>query len=299
MHDVIVIGGSFAGQSAAMQLARARQDVLLIDGGSPRNRYAEAAHGFLGQDGRAPHVIIAEASRQLLAYPTVEILKGTANRAARNDGHFVVTLADGAERRTRHLVLATGVSDTLPDIVGLAERWGRTVLHCPYCHGYEVRDQALGVIAGSPMSPHQAALIPDWGATTYFTQGLYEPEDADLELLNRRGVIIERTPVVQLLGEEPQLRAVKLADGRIIEMAAVFVASRTKPSSDIAESLGCAMEEGPSGPFVKTDHMGMTSVPGVYAAGDATSPMHNATIASASGVLAGVGAHQSLVRAVD
>jgi thioredoxin reductase len=299
MHDVIIIGGSFAGQSAALQLARARQDVLLIDGGSPRNRYAEAAYGFLGQDGRAPHVILAEASRQLLAYPSVKILNGTASGAARNDGHFILTLADGDERRTRRLVLATGVSDTLPDIVGLAERWGRTVLHCPYCHGYEVRDQALGVIAGSPRSQHHAVLIPDWGPTTYFTQGIYEPEAADLDLLNRRGVTIERTPVIELLGDAPQLRAVRLADGRIIDMAAVFVTTRTRPSSDIAETLGCAMEEGPSGPFIKTDPMGMTSVSGVYAAGDATSPMHNATIASASGVLAGVGAHQSLVRAVD
>lgn len=297
MHNVIVIGGSFAGQSAALQLARARQDVLLIDGGSPRNRFADASHGFLGQDGRAPHAIMRDASRQLLNYPTAEALQGEVQYADQVQDHFVVRLGSGIERRAQRLVLATGVTDTLPEIPGMKERWGETVLHCPYCHGYEVRDRSLGIIANHPMSAHQAALIPDWGSATYFTQGIYEPEQEQAVLLGRRGVAIERSPVVALLGEAPGLQAVELADGRRIEMAAVFTAPRTRQTSTIAERLGCAFEEGPTGPFVKVDGWGLTSVPGVYAAGDATSPMHNATIASASGVLAGVGAHQSLVRA--
>jgi thioredoxin reductase len=296
MHDVIVIGGSFAGQSAAMQLARARQDVLLIDAGAPRNRFADASHGFLGQDGKAPYAIMREATCQLLAYPTVEVLNGEAQYAAGIDDHFVLSLASGLERRAKRLVLATGVSDTLPDIPGMVERWGNTVLHCPYCHGYEVRDHSLGIIANHPMSAHQAALIPDWGPAIYFTQGIYEPEPEQAALLARRGVVIERTPVIALLGEAPSLRAVALADGRTIDVAAVFTAPRTRQTSPIAENLGCTMEDGPTGPFVKIDAWGLTSVPGVYAAGDATSPMHNATIASASGVLAGIGAHQSLVR---
>lgn len=296
MHDVIVIGGSFAGQSAALQLARARQDVLLIDAGMPRNRFADAAHGFLGQDGRAPHAIMREASRQLLAYPTAEIVSAEAVHAERDPDGFVVQLATGAMRRAKRLVLATGVRDTLPDIEGMIERWGSTVLHCPYCHGYEVRDRALGVIANHPMSAHQAALIPDWGPTTYFTQGVYVPDSEQAALLAERGVSIERTPVVALLGAAPLLDAVKLADGRTVPLGAVFTAPKTQPASPIAIELGCEMEEGPSGPFVKVDAWGLTSVPGVYAAGDATSPMHNATIAAAAGVLAGVGAHQSLIR---
>lgn len=295
MHDVIVIGGSFAGQSAAMQLARARQNVLLIDAGAPRNRFAEAAHGFLGQDGKTPHAIMREATCQLLKYPTVEMLNGEAQNAVRMDDHFLLRLASGSERKARRLVLATGVSDTLPDIPGMAERWGETVLHCPYCHGYEVRDHSLGIIANHPMSAHQAALIPDWGPAIYFTQGIHEPEPEQAELLSKRGVAIERTPVIALLGEAPSLKAVELADGRMIDVAAVFTAPRTRQTSAIAEKLGCTMEDGPTGPFVKVDAWGLTSVSGVYAAGDATSPMHNATIASASGVLAGIGAHQSLV----
>jgi thioredoxin reductase len=297
MYDVIVIGGSFAGLSAAMQLARARQDVLLIDAGAPRNRFSDASHGFLGQDGRAPGAIIREATCQLLAYPSVEVLAGEARGATSGDGHFVVTMANGFERQAHRLVLATGVTDTLPDIPGVTERWGATVLHCPYCHGYEVRDRALGIIANNPMSAHQAVLIPDWGPATYFTQGIYEPNADELALLAKRGVAIERTPVVALIGESPGLQAVKLGDGRMVDISAVFTAPTTRPTSPIAEMLGCAMEEGPTGPFVTVDSWGLTSIPRVYAAGDATSPMHNATIASASGVLAGIAAHQSLVRA--
>lgn len=296
MQDAIVIGGSFAGHSAAMQLARARQQVLLIDAGSPRNRFADASHGFLGQDGRAPLAIMRDAACQLLKYPSAALLNVDAHKAARVDDGFVVRLGNGTEQRARRLVLATGVTDTLPDIPGMTERWGETVLHCPYCHGYEVRDHVLGVIANHPMSAHQAALIPDWGAAIYFTQGLYEPEPEQAAVLARRGVRIERTPVVALIGDAPALHAAVLADGRKIEVAAVFTAPRTRQTSSIAEQLGCAFEDGPTGPFIRVDSWGLTSVEGVYAAGDATSPMHNATIASASGVLAGIGAHQSLAR---
>ena len=295
MHDAIVIGGSFAGHSAAMQLARARQDVLLIDAGAPRNRFADAAHGFLGLDGKAPHAIMRKATCQLLEYPTAEVLSAEVQNAVHVDDHFILRLASGLTRQAKRLVLATGVTDILPDIPGMAERWGKTVLHCPYCHGYEVRDHSLGIIANHPMSAHQAALIPDWGPAVYFTQGIHEPAPEQAELLERRGVAIERTPVIALLGESPGLRAVKLADGRTIDVAAIFTAPRTRQTSTIAEDLGCTMEGGPTGPFVKVDVWGLTSVSGVHAAGDATSPMHNATIASASGVLAGIGAHQSLV----
>lgn len=296
MYDVIVIGGSFAGLSAAIQLARARQKTLVIDAGSPRNRFADEAHGFLGQDGRAPAVIMRDARCQLLRYPTVEILSGEAHDAAAIEGGFTVGLANGGERRARRLVLATGVADELPAIPGMAERWGATVLHCPYCHGYEVRDLPLGVIAAHPMSAHQATLIPDWGPTTYFTQGQFEPEPAELHAFAARGIQVERIPVVELLGDAPALDGVRLADGRVVELSAVFTAPRTRPAAPLAALLRCAHEDGPTGPYVKVDQWGATTVPGVWAAGDAATPMHNATLASAAGVLAGIGAHQASVR---
>lgn len=297
MYDVIVIGGSFAGLSAALQLARARRKVLLLDAGLPRNRFADEAHGLLGHDGRAPTAILRDARSQLLRYPAVEIRTGEASAVERIDDGFAVGLSSGAEERARRLVLATGVTDTLPPIPGLRERWGESVLHCPYCHGYEVRDLPLAVLAAHPMSPHQALLIPDWGPTTYFTQGEFEPEPAELQAFAERGVAIERTPIVELLGEAPALNGVRLADGRELNVAAIFTAPRTAPTIPLAAMLGCEHEDGPTGPFIKIDQWGATSVDGVWAAGDAATPMHNATLASAAGVLAGIGAHQAGVRA--
>jgi thioredoxin reductase len=294
--DAIVVGGSFAGHGAAIQLARARKTVLQIDAQRPRNRFATAAHGFLGHDGRAPSAIMQDASAQLLAYPTAAIVHATVQSVRRDDALFTLTLEDGSQRQARRLVLATGVTDTLPAIDGMPERWGRTVLHCPYCHGYEVAGQPLGIIANHPMSAHQAALIPDWGPATYFTQGVFEPTEEEHALLARRGVAIERTPVVALLGAAPALDAVLLADGRTVAVHAVFTAPRTSMASPLAAQLDCAFADGPTGPCITVDAMGLTSVPGVYAAGDAITPMHNATLAAASGMLAGVAAHQSLMR---
>lgn len=294
-HDVIVVGGSYAGLSAAMQLARARRRVLVIDAGLPRNRFAAAGHGFLGQDGRAPRDILRDAVRQLQAYPTFALVHGEATGARREDGAFVVSLADGNEERAARLILATGVSDELPPVPGMKERWGVTVLHCPYCHGYEVADRPLGVVAAHPLSVHQAGLIPDWGPTTYFTQGLFEPEPDEVAHLEARGVTIERSPVVELLGDVPALEGVLLADGRTLPVEALFVASRVRPASPLAQILGCEMKDAPMGAHVLVDDGKQTSVRGVYAAGDAAAAMHNATLASAAGVMAGVGAHQSLL----
>lgn len=294
-HDVIVVGGSYAGLSAAMQLARARRDVLVIDAGLPRNRFAAAGHGFLGQDGRAPRDILRDALRQLQAYPTVRVIHGEATGARGQEGAFVVTLADGSEEECARLVLATGVSDELPPIPGMTERWGVTVLHCPYCHGYEVAGSPLGVVAAHPMSVHQARLIPDWGPTTYFTQGLFEPDAEEAADLERRGVSIERSPVAELIGDTPALEGVRLADGREVAVAALFVASTVRDASPLAQMLGCATTDAPMGAHVQVDEWKQTSVPGVFAAGDAAAAMHNATLASAAGVMAGVGAHRSLL----
>lgn len=296
-HDVIVIGGSFAGLSAAMQLARARQRVLVIDAGLPRNRFADAAHGFLGQDGKAPAAILQQARCQVTAYPGAEIVQGQALEV-RNEASagFWVRMSDGRTARARRLVLATGVSDTLPDLPGLSERWGATVLHCPYCHGYEVRDRPLGVLANHAMAAHQAAMLPDWGPTTLFTQGRFEPDPEQMAQLAARTVTVEREPVVALLGAAPELDAVRLADGRVVAINALFVAPSTRMASPLAEQLGCAFDDGPLGPVIRVDDWKATTVPGVFAAGDAARAMHNATLASADGVLAGVGAHQSLAR---
>lgn len=186
------------------------------------------------------------------------------------------------------------MTDTLP-LASMEPRWGVSVLHCPYCHGYEVRDRPIAAIANHAAAVHQALLLPDWGPTTYLTQGLFEPTLEEAALLAARGVRIERTPVIELLGEAPATRAVRLADGRELAVEAVFTGPMTRVTSPLAEQLGCAFAEGMTGPHIQVDPMQQTSVEGVFAAGDAAQPMHNATTASAAGVLAGVGAHRSLV----
>ncbi len=293
-YDVIVVGGSFAGLSAAMQLVRARRRILLVDAGKPRNRFAEAAHGFLGQDGVPPADIMREGLRQLSAYPTFDFFHGEVQTAQADGGGFRVRLSDGCDAAARRLVLATGVADDLP-LASMTPRWGVSVLHCPYCHGYEVRDRPLAVVANHPMAAHQGLLLPDWGPTTYFTQGVFEPAPEEAAQLTARGVAIERTPVVELLGEGSATRALRLADGREVAADAVFTAPKTRVASPLAEQLGCAFAEGMTGSHIQVDAMQQTTTTNVFAAGDAAQPMHNATLASAAGVMAGVSAHRSLV----
>ncbi len=311
-YDAIVIGGSFAGLSAAMQLARARRRVCVVDAGQPRNRFAAASHGFFGQDGEPPLAMIEQARRKLLAYPTVDLVQGTvvsatptaaltATPAAGSTTGFTVALQEGGTQMAAHkLVLAFGVSDGLPDIAGLRERWGASVLHCPYCHGYEFAGQRLGVLYHSPQSGMHAQLIADWGPTTLFLNGESTLEPAEHERLLALGIAVEPARIAALEGDGKALHGVRLqahgdSDARLLPLDALYVAATTRPASPLAEQLGCAFDDGPMGPAVRTDANRMTTVPGVYAAGDLTLMRHNATLASAEGVLAGVGAHQALV----
>lgn len=294
-HDAIIIGGSFAGLAAALYAARARLDVLVIDAGAPRNRFAAHSHGFLAHDGDEPGAILASARAQVAQYPTVRFIQGHAVAAAPDGEGFTVTLEDGLEISGRRLVLAFGLRDELPAIPGLAERWGTSVIHCPYCHGYEFSDRRLGVLATSPMSVHQAQLIPEWGPTTFFLNGQLEPDAAQLEDLGRRGVTIERRRVEELLGNGAALSALRLEDGSSVDIDALYVGPRSHANSDIAIQLGCAHDDIFWGQMVRTDMMKQTTVPGVFAAGDITRGGHAVTFAAADGVMAGTALHRSLV----
>lgn len=295
LYDVIITGGGFAGLAAAMPLVRARRRVLLVDACRPRNRFASRSHGFLGQDGVPPAEIRARGLAELSAYPTFTLLDGSVETVTGGLDDFTIQLADGSRHRGRRLILATGVSDELPPLPGLRERWGVGAVHCPYCHGYEVAGGPLGVLATHPGSDVKALLVADWGPTTLFTQDafLLEPEMA--ERLAASGVAVETSPIVELLGPAPALSAVRLADGRELPLAALFVGSRTHMASPLALHLGCAFDEGFSGPHLSVDAWKGTSVPGIFAAGDASMPMHSAPLSVASGMLAGVGAHRSLL----
>jgi len=289
-HDVIVIGGSYAGMAASLQLLRAYRSVLVIDAGLRRNRFASHSHGFLGQDGVDPAEIAGTARRQLEAYPTLTWIDGTAETASGGKDAFLVTTAAG-DHRGRRLLLATGVSDELPAIEGLAERWGASVFHCPYCHGYELNRGRIGVIATGPMSLHQAQLIPEWGDVTFLVNEALTLDDAARDDLSARGVVIEETPVARLDGHADVL----LADGRRLPFAGLFTATRNAPATSIASSLGCEIEETPFGTQIRTDAMKETSVPGVFACGDVARVPHSVSLAVGDGAWAGAGIHRSLV----
>lgn len=295
LHDAIVIGGSFAGLSAAMYIARARRSVCVVDTGAPRNRFAAHSHGFFAQDGSAPGAMLATARSQVARYPTATFVEGKAVSATPTPDGFAVTLGGGEVLEGAKLVLAFGISDELPAIPGLPERWGKSVLHCPYCHGFEFSGKRLGVLNVSPMSAHQAMLIAEWGPTTLYLNGAAEPDDAASAQLQKRGVSIERAPVSALRGDGTDLRSIALADGRELAVDALYLGPRTHLNSAIAEQLGCAIEEGSFGPVIRSDAQKLTTVAGVFAAGDITRSMHNVTWAVADGVMAATALHRSLV----
>ncbi|WP_417308979.1 NAD(P)/FAD-dependent oxidoreductase [Devosia sp.] len=295
MHDAIVIGGSFAGLAAATYIARARRDVLVLDTGAPRNRFAEKSHGFLTRDDQPPGDLLEIARTQLIRYPTARIESGQAVSAKAAAEGFTVTLSDGETRAARRLVLAYGVSDQLPDIPGLAERWGRTVIPCPYCHGYEFAGQRLGVLRLGEHSGHQAQLIPEWGPTTYFLNGGAAPDSELRAELDRRGVDIEPRRIARLAGEGTALSEVIFADGSSRALDALYIGPPARANSDIATQLGCAHEETFWGKLITTDALQATSVPGVFAAGDIARAGHSVTFAAADGVMAGTALHRSLV----
>lgn len=293
-NDVVIIGGAFAGLAAATYLARARRRVCVIDAGQPRNRFAEVSHGFLGSDGVDPASILAKAREQFGAYPGVTLLTGEA-AGARADGEgFVVSLSSGEEVSARKAILAFGLRDSLEPIPGLQERWGKSVLHCPYCHGYEFSDRPLGVLARTPMSVHQACLVAEWGPTTLFLNGVeLDPEGA--ASLARHGVAVESRRIRRIVGEDRALSAVEFEDGSRRPVAALYVAPQSSLSSPIAGQLGAAIDEGPLGAMIRTDADKMTTVPGLYAAGDIARAPHSVSWAVADGVTAGTSAHRALV----
>jgi thioredoxin reductase len=292
LHDAIVIGGSYSGMAAALQLARARRQVLVVDAGQRRNRFAKHSHGFLTQDGEPPGAIAERAREQLLAYPTVTWINGTAKAAYGTTGRFELQLEGGGRHEARRLVLAVGVSDELPDLPGLRERWGTSVFLCPYCDGYELEKGRLGVLATSQHWFHQAMLIPDWGPTTLFTNGNYRPDAEQRAALVAQGVNTEEVPVTAIEGAGATML---MQDGRRIPLDGLFLVPRTRFSNAVGEDLGLAMEDGPMGPFIWTDARKQTSVSGVFACGDAARAAGSVSLAVGDGALAGAAAHQSLI----
>ncbi|PJI95264.1 bifunctional NAD(P)/FAD-dependent oxidoreductase/class I SAM-dependent methyltransferase [Luteimicrobium subarcticum] len=289
--DVAVIGGSAAGLAAALQLARQRRSVVVVDDGTPRNAPAAHMHGYLGHEGVAPGDLVA-AGREEVRSHGGEVLPGRATGVhRRDDGRFVVALTGGHTLVARRVLVATGLTDDLPAIDGVAEQWGRGVVHCPFCHGFEVRDQRLVQIVTSPLGLHPTPLFRH--LTDRLTVVLHDPtgvDEAAVDTLAAAGVTIERTPVARVLtGADDAVSGVELSDGRVLDADAVVAGSRFQARVDTIAGLGITATPHASGAgdVLAVDPRGETAVPGVYAAGNVTDPSLQVLPSAAQGSQAG------------
>jgi thioredoxin reductase len=262
-------------------LSRARRRVVVIDAGAPRNAPAAHMHGYLSRDGMSPHDLLGVGRDEVRGYGgelvhghVVEVSPASPGSAK----EFEVLLGDGTRLVGRRVVIATGLRDEIPDVAGLWERWGRDVLHCPYCHGYEVRNQALAVLGGSPESVQHALLIAQWSSDVVFFADTHQLNADERERLLARPVVIVEGPVRRVLVEADAVCGVEMADGRVVARTAVFVRPRFVPNVDLLVGLGCALDEA-GWPLV--DAMGRTSAPGVWVAGNVSNP--RAQVISAAG----------------
>jgi thioredoxin reductase len=288
-YDVVVVGGGAAGLSAALVLGRARRRVAVVDGGKPRNAPAAHMQGFLSRDGMPPADLLVVGRDEAAAYG-VEFIPGHVGTI---EPGFSVTLTDGETLNTRRVLIATGAVDELPPIRGLRERWGKDFLHCPYCHGWEVRDQPLGVLATNNASVEHAQLIRQWSDDLIFFTHTYELTDAEREQFEARGVRIVEGEVRGLVVEHDRLKGVVMGDGRTVERAALFIRPEIRPRLDgLLQRVRCEVDD--LG-FVRVDSAGRTSVSGVWAAGNAANPRAQVITAAGEGSAAAISINADLV----
>ncbi len=287
--DVVIIGGGAAGLSAALVLGRARRRVAVVDAGTPRNAPAAHMQGFLSRDGMPPAAFLAAGRAEIAGYG-VELLE---DRVLRIESEFFIRLAGGAILTARRIVLATGVSDELPDIPGIRERWGRDLLHCPYCHGWEVRDQPLGVLGSHSGAVQHAQLVRQWSDDVIFFAHTHDVTDAERTQLEACGIHVIDGEVARLVVEDDRLTGVELVDGRVIPRTAVFLRPVNVPHPDgVVSDLGCDRDDAG---FVTVDATGRTSLPGVWAAGNVVDPRAQVITAAGAGSAAAIAINADLV----
>jgi thioredoxin reductase len=289
-YDVVVVGGGAAGLSAALVLGRARRAVAVVDGGAPRNAPAAHMQGFLSRDGIPPAELLAVGRAEVEGYD-VDVIR---DQVTEIEPGFVVRLAGGRELHARRVLIATGITDELPDIPGVRERWGRDLLHCPYCHGWEVRDEPLGVLGTLPGSVQHALLVRQWSDDIVFFVHTYEPTPAELAQLAARGVQVVHGEIARLVVDADRLTGVQLATGRVIERRAVFVRPGNTPHADgLLQGLGCAVNDAG---FAIVDATGRTSAFGVWAAGNVADPRAQVITAAGAGSAAAIAINADLVQ---
>lgn len=296
MNDVIIIGGSFAGLAAALQLGRARRKVTVLDTGLPRNRFAGHSHGVLGHDHKPPMDILTAARQQLARYPAIELVSARADSISGAIDDFSVLTGEGKTLKARRIILSYGVADQMPDVPGFAESWGTSIVPCPYCDGFEVADQHWGVVWSGPQSHQSVRLFRDWtDKLTVFADGHDIAPDirADLTL---RNIPVANGRIVEIAHHKGHISTVNLDTGSNLSVDVLFAQPRNKPSAGLHESLGLATVETPTGIVLKVDERRQTSMPGIYAAGDLATPfLPSVTQSSWQGAMAGIFAQQSML----
>ncbi|WP_433448865.1 NAD(P)/FAD-dependent oxidoreductase [Streptomyces sp. CA-142005] len=297
-YEAVVVGGGAAGLSAALVLGRARRRTLVVDAGEPRNAPSAHMQGYLSRDGMSPAEFLAIGREEIARYG-VELVPDRVVDAAK-DEDFTVVLASGGAVRARQLVIATGLKDELPEVPGLAERFGRDVVHCPYCHGWEARDLPTGVLATSPLSVHQALMVTQWSKDVrLFLHEVDEPEltDDDLRRLAAAGVAVVPGKVAGLLVAEDRLTGIRLEDGTVHDREVLYAAPRAVPNNELLVRLGAELRETPFGAYPVIDERGLTSVPGLWAAGNASGFAEQVINAASRGYRAGAAINGELLMA--
>lgn len=291
--DVIIIGGSYSGLAAAMALGRARRKVLVIDSGDPCNKQTPHSHNFLTQDGVPPGKIAAIARQQVEQYPSVQFLRDEAVSGHPTVSGFKIRVAAGAVFQAKKLVFATGITDIHPPINGLDACWGISVLHCPYCHGYEVSDRPTGILANGDEAFEFARLISSWtGDLTVYTNGPSTLTEPQVTALGRHHIRIKEQEIDRLDHTAGQLRAIVFRDGTTATLEALYTRAAFRQHCPIPEGLGCQLtEEG----YIQVDPFGETSVQGIFASGDNTSRMRTVAHAVAAGTMAGIAVNKQLI----
>lgn len=291
MYDVVIVGGSSAGLSAALILGRARRRVLVIDSGKPCNRFSHASHGFLTRDGVAPSELVQIARDQLQRYETVAVHDGLVSQITPEGAGFRVETDAGETFSVRRVLLATGLKDELPPIAGLEPLWGKSVFHCPYCDGWEVRDQPLVVHGGGEIGFHRVKMLRQWtDQLTWCTDG-EAVSDERRELLARHDIRVIETRLAAVEATGEQIERIRFEDGSTLDLKAMFVAPKNSHPMAFAEQSGCVISERG---IIEIDLLGRTSVPGIYAAGDLSTPFRSVAVAVSQGYCAGAGINADL-----
>jgi thioredoxin reductase len=298
MYDVVVVGGGAAGLSAAVTLSRALRSVVVIDAGEPRNAPADGVHGFLSREGMSPIELLAAGRAEAESYGAT-IIDAEATDVRRIDRGFEIALADGRVMTGRRLLLTSGLVDDLPAIPGLAEQWGKGVVHCPYCHGYEIRGQRIGVLGTNPLSVHQTLLFRQWSQdVTLFLNGVVSPTDEEWDKLTARSVRVVEGAVASVDSVDGVLTGVSVQGGAHFDLRALVVGPRMRARAGVLdESLGLAPQEAFAGmaSFIEAGPMGTTTAPGVYVAGNVSNIAAQVIVAAAEGTSVGMKINADLI----